>query len=320
MERGNENMIVLRNVLLGLIIGSFVMIPWMFSPRILAQQDILAMPEDLAIKKLENDIKDQVASDKEKIEKISVDSTNQVLKKTNQLPSRTFQLEVDSFFDPNFNYGKFSGRVTDIDQSSSILKISSESKNIKFFKASDPIQFRLSKDDYKNLFCEGFVRSVEENYFILYASNLSSCTTDVEYFRRGMVLVFHSPKLQERVKEASIHRSSLLQKKKDFLMELNSINQDVWSYEEKKVQISAEFDRKIAIIQKEKRDALAFHLAKNKDHITLQKELIYRLDTIDQEIQFYRVEKDAPLYDRWHLDQNLGVPVYERPEPLRAKR
>ena len=52
----------------------------------------------------------------------------------------------------------------------------------------------------------------------------------------------------------------------------------------------------------------------------LQRELAYRLDNIDKELSFYRIEKVEPLFDRWHLDHDLGYPVYERPEEIRPRR
>ena len=44
------------------------------------------------------------------------------------------------------------------------------------------------------------------------------------------------------------------------------------------------------------------------------------LDNIDKELNFYRLEKDELLFDRWHLDHDLGYPVYEKPEEVRPRR
>ena len=54
---------------------------------------------------------------------------------------------------------------------------------------------------------------------------------------------------------------------------------------------------------------------KKKDSIDLQKELSYRLDKLDNDLEFYRVDKDEPKIDRWHLDHDLGKPVTDRPRP-----
>ena len=66
--------------------------------------------------------------------------------------------------------------------------------------------------------------------------------------------------------------------------------------------------------------ALENLLSRKNDEIKLQRELVYRLDTIDQELDFYRIDKNELMIDRWHLDKDLGYPVYNRPEEIRPKR
>jgi hypothetical protein len=236
-----------------------------------------------------------------------------------KLPKETLKIGADSFYDTKFDYSKFSGRVTDRDATASIVKISSENKNVKFFRAGDLVEFKIqnSKDDG---LCQGFVRSIEENYFVMFVKDLFPCFPKEEYFRRGTALIMQSDKLAMRVREASIYRASLLNKKKDFMGQLNGINQDVWNFEERKIQVAAEYDQKIAEIEKQKTKALDQILSQKNDQIKLQRELAYRLDNIDKELIFYRVEKDELLFDRWHLDHDLGYPVYDKPEEIRPRR
>lgn len=283
---------------------------------LMAQQDILARPEEEAVKQLEEEIRGQVAGDKLIVRKRSAEAAQNTI--SNNLAKRTLSVEVDSFFDPKYDYSIFSGRITDRDETVSIIKVSAESRNIKFFRSGDKVQFRLPSKNGE--YCEAFVRGIEENYFVLYVKDLSPCYGTDEYFRRGTSLIFFSPKLLDRVREASIFRATLFQKKKDFLSQLNQLNHDVWNYEEQKMKVAAEYDKKIAELEKQKQLALDQHLSRKNDYVTLQRELIYRLDNIDKEIEFYRVEKEEPLFDRWHKDQDLGYPVFEKPEPLRARR
>jgi hypothetical protein len=192
-------------------------------------------------------------------------------------------------------------------------------QRLKFFRAGDLVEFKIqnSKDDG---LCQGFVRSIEENYFVMFVKDLFPCFPKEEYFRRGTALIMQSDKLAMRVREASIYRASLLNKKKDFMGQLNGINQDVWNFEERKIQVAAEYDQKIAEIEKQKTKALDQILSQKNDQIKLQRELAYRLDNIDKELIFYRVEKDELLFDRWHLDHDLGYPVYDKPEEIRPRR
>lgn len=238
---------------------------------------------------------------------------------TLSLPKETLKIDTDSFYDPKFDYAHFSGRVTDRDQTASIVKVSSENRNVKFFRAGDLVEFKI-QNNKDSEFCQGHVRSIEDNYFVMYVKDLHPCFPKQEYFRRGTALIMQSDKLATRVREASVYRASLLNKKKDFMQQLNSINSDVWNFEEKKIQVAAEFDQRIAEIEKQKTKALDELLTQKNDQIKLQRELAYRLDNIDKELHFYRVEKDELLFDRWHLDHDLGYPVYERPEEIRPRR
>jgi hypothetical protein len=236
----------------------------------------------------------------------------------NEIPKESLKIDADSFFDPKADYATFSGRVTDKDESGTIVKVSSENKNTKFFRASDPIFFKVQSfrgDSY----CKGSIRSIEENYFVMFVQDFRPCFPTGEYFRRGTALIFNSEKLSMRVKEASVYRASLIKKKRDYLVQLNSINQNIFGLEEKKIQMAAIYDQKIAEIEALKVKALDRMLAENTDHIRLQRELAFRLDGLDKELGFYRIDKEEPLFDRWHLDQDLGYPTHKRPVPQKEK-
>lgn len=237
----------------------------------------------------------------------------------NQVPRTTLKIDADSFYDIKFDYDTFSGRVTDRDATSSIVKISSENKNTKFFRAGDLVEFKI-QNNTDGEYCQGFVRSLEPDYFVMYAKDLFPCFPKEEYFRRGTVLLMRSEKLGQRVREASVYRASLLNKKKDFMTQLNDINNGIWNFEERKVMMAADFDRRIAEMEKEKLRALDELLTKKNDEIKLQRELAFRLDNVDKELDFYRIEKHELMLDRWHLDKDLGYPVYDRPEEIRPRR
>jgi hypothetical protein len=240
-------------------------------------------------------------------------------KPKNNVPRTTLVIDADSFYDETFDYENFSGRVTDRDATTSIVKISSENKNVKFFRAGDLVEFKVQSNK-EGEYCQGFVRSLEPDYFVMYIKDLFPCFPKEEYFRRGTALIMHSEKLAQRVREASVYRASLMTKKKDFMGQLNGINNGIWNFEERKVQVAADYDRRIAEIEKEKLHALDEILSKRNDEIRLQRELAFRLDTIDKELDFYRIDKHELMFDRWHLDKDLGLPVYDRPEEIRPTR
>lgn len=221
----------------------------------------------------------------------------------------------DSFFDPKHDYSIFTGRVTDRDGTSSIFKISSENKNIKFFRSGDLVHFRLASKETRN--CRGYVRSVEENYFVLFVQDITLCWGSGRYFRRGAMLVFQADILASRVRDASTFRIVLLKRRSSFFKQLNDVNHFVWSYDQEKVTLASEFDEKITKLRAAKQKAMDMLQAKKKDSINLQRELVYRLDHLAEDLEFYRVDKDDPKIDRWHLDHDLGKPVSKRPVKLK---
>lgn len=219
---------------------------------------------------------------------------------------------IDSFYDVDYDYSKFTGRVTDRDKTGNVFKISSENKNVKFFRSGDTVKFRMASKTTK--LCEGYVRSVEKGFFVIYVKDIYPCWKGGEYFRRGTMLFFETDALSARVRDASIYRIVLLKRRRDFLNQLNGVNHFIWSYDQQRQITAAEYDKKINEIQAGKQRAIELLLVKKKDSVNLQKELAYRLDALDKDLEFYRIEKDDLLYDRWHLDHDLGRPVGRRPQ------
>lgn len=223
----------------------------------------------------------------------------------------------DSFYDPNYDYAEFTGRMTDRDKTASILKITSENKNIKFFRSGDEVRFRLAGHRTEN--CKGHIRSVEDRFFVLYVKDITKCWGSAQYFRRGAMLVFSSDQLSARVQEAGNFRIILLKRRRDYLSQLNDINHFVWSFNQEKIKLASEYDQKITAIRKAKQQAMDLLNKKKEDSIGLQRELSYRLDKLDKDIEYYRIDKDEPKIDRWHLDHDLGKPVGKRPVELKYK-
>ncbi len=259
----------------------------------------------------------------------ALSNQTQIIRKDEVLNKSTFPTEedfatidtpvgLDSFYDPNIDYSKFSGRVSDKDATATILKIQVETENTKFFKASDPLNFWVARDRSKSP-CQGNVRAIEDGFLTIYVKNLLPCWGEAYNFRRGTILIFESERLANRVKDASRYRVALLSKKRDFLVQLNKVNRFVWGFSSEQVQVAAAFDRKILEIQKQKELALNSLIAKKKDQIRIQKELSYRLDELDKDLKYYLVEKDELFTDRWHLDHEEGLPTYKRPAPIKSR-
>lgn len=248
---------------------------------------------------------------------------NEVLNKSGTPKDEDFAtidnpIGLDSFYDPTVDYSKFSGRVSDKDETSTIIKVQLESDNAKFFKASDPVTFWvINKRDVSP--CQGNIRAVEDGYITMYVKNLYPCWGEAYTFRRGTILTFESDRLAGRVRDASRYRISLLLKKRDFLSQLNSVNKFVWGFSSEQVAVASDYDRKILELQKQKEIALSNLISKKKDQIRIQRELSFRLDELDKDLSFYQIEKDELFTDRWHQDRQTGLPTYDRPAEVKSR-
>ena len=215
------------------------------------------------------------------------------------------------------DYSVFYGRVTDKSRNGEILKISTENKHVKLFKAGDRIEFTVSRKENKKP-CLGYMRDVEDGMFVVSVEDFHPCWGSDNLFRRGTLLNFKSKVLFKRLKDADIYRSVLIKRKEDFLNQLNDVNIFLWSFKNQKVKSLAKFDQQIAAINENKQKEIEFLNLKRKDYLHLQKELTYRLDKLEQDIETYRIEKVELLRDRWSLDHDLGVPVGKRPQRVKS--
>ena len=220
--------------------------------------------------------------------------------------------KLQSLFDPNLDYKKFSGRMTDRDKVGDILKVFTENKNIKFFRPGDPLEFRLPNQS--NTFCRGFIKVVEKNYLTLYVKNLFKCFKKGEYIRRGSQMVFYAPILEERVKDAGLYRIILLRKKQEYWDQLRKMNQFIWNYDQRKIKVSADYDKRIVALENKKRKELDILLGKKRDQVFLQKEIVKKIEMLDSDLDFYIIDQYEPELDRWHLDHDLGLPVGKKPQ------
>lgn len=229
-------------------------------------------------------------------------------------------LEADNrgAINPNVDYEHFSGRVSDKDDNGRIFKIHVENNNTKFFRAGDQVEFKVNLRDKKD-FCKGHVRTVEDFHFTIEVETLGPCYSNSEYFRRGTVLNFYSQTLANRVLEASKFREQLIIRKEDFLKQLNDINHFLWSFDQEKVKTASKYDEEMNRLQREKRKALDDLITLKQERLTLQNELMKKLTELDESLLFYRVERQELMTDRWQADQDVGLPVGQRPQAMKKQ-
>ncbi len=226
------------------------------------------------------------------------------------------QLDNRGEIDPTIDYERFGGRISDKDDSARILKIKVENNNTKFFRTGDLVLFKVNLQEKKS-YCRAFVRDVEDFHFTIYVESFIPCYSETEYLRRGTRLNFYAKILAQRVFEASKYREQLIVRKEDFLKQLNDINNYLWTFDQHKVKVAADYDERINQLQREKRKALDDLITVKQEKILLQNELMGKLTELDGSLRFYRVERQELMIDRWNLDHDTGLPVGQRPQAMK---
>ncbi len=227
-------------------------------------------------------------------------------------------LEADNRgqINPEIDYERFSGRVSDKDDSSRIFKVKVENNNSKFFRAGDMVLFTVNLQDNRD-YCKAFVRNVEDFHFTIYVESLAPCYSTQKYFLRGTVLNFFSKALGVRVFEATKYREQLVVRKEDFLKQLNDINHFLWTFDQQKVKTAANYDEEINRLMREKRKALDDMIALKQERLNLQNELMGKLNELDESLKYYRVERQELMTDRWNSDHDQGLPFGQRPQAIK---
>ncbi len=218
--------------------------------------------------------------------------------------------------DPEVDYERFSGRVSDKDDSGRIFKVKVENNNTKFLRAGDLVLFKVNLREAGD-YCKAFVRSTEEFHFTIYVESLAPCYSTSDYFKRGTIVNFYSKALALRVFEASKYREQLILRKEDFLKQMNDINHFLWTFDQQKVKTAADYDEQINRLQREKRKAIDDMITLKQEKLVIQNELMKKLTELDESLLFYRVERQELMTDRWNLDSDQGLPMGQRPQNLR---
>ncbi|MBL7664729.1 MAG: hypothetical protein JNM93_06315 [Bacteriovoracaceae bacterium] len=225
--------------------------------------------------------------------------------------------DLRGFFDPNVDYTKFSGRVSDRDETERIFKIRVENNNTKFLSNGDKLMFSVNESARTGK-CSAYVRATEDFFITVYVEDFSPCWNPKEYFRRGTVLHFENEIMAQRVYEAGKQREILLLQHDDFLKQLNEINHFLWSYDQEKIKVTASYDEKINQLKEEKRKAVDSLIDKKQENLNLQLVLKKRLNEMDEKLRFYRIERQELLMDRWNLDHDKGLPMAQRPQVMKT--
>lgn len=215
-------------------------------------------------------------------------------------------------YEPQQDYSRFMGRVTDKNREENILKVETEAGNARLLKTGDMVEFRPQYLGIPGGLCRGFVRDTEEKHIVFSVEALSLCSKK-EYFRRGTLLSFFSPVLPRRVRDAVTLRARLLERREDFYNQLNDINHFIWSYDQQKVLARTGYERQIADLRRRMARSLNALISKKNDYIRLRGELARRLDAMDKDLAFYALNAPSRQKEFWEYDHESNLPVLKGP-------
>lgn len=213
-------------------------------------------------------------------------------------------------------YSVFYARLTDRNESSEILKFNTENPNVKLFQAGDQVKIFIASR-LEGPSCIGYVRDIEDQYMVVALKNVKQCWDEFGGLRRGAMVKIESQMLSKRIVDAGIFRDVLIKRKNDYLGQLKEVNKFLLNFKQYKLEEIAKIEKEIISLEEKKLIKVSALMAKRKDFIHLQRELNFRLDKLDEDIENYRLERVELLRDRWAKDQDFGRPYSNRPQEIK---
>ncbi len=219
-------------------------------------------------------------------------------------------LDFDGFLDPKRDYSKNIGRISDIHQEKKIFKVKVENDTTRFLKTGDTVLIRFEK--LSKAQCETYVVSTEISYVTLSWLTLDKCWDTKNYFRRGLVVHLESSVMQLRVQQASAYRRQLLERRNIYLKQLSDVNNFFWQYDTDRDKLLNEYDQKINALKNERSKVVGGLDEQRASKTKVQGELMQELNSIDELLNFYRIDRKEALTDRFYQDYDTSAPVDQK--------
>lgn len=204
----------------------------------------------------------------------------------------------------NENSNKFSGLISRINSTASLMRIRTDFGNIKFLNRKDRVEFW--NDTYPDVRCISYVEGRTNDYLLLKVSDFDRCIRKV-HFTTGTYLNFESKDLKETLSVAKELVEVLLKKRlamnakkqrhqKDLDGHVEKVDAVNKRYEILRQKLEIEWQKELASLEEDK--ARSFTEFKNSEA---------RLNEIDAKLERYRIEDHNLKLDRWSLDPALYI-------------
>ncbi len=198
--------------------------------------------------------------------------------------------------------GVFSGRVSKVNPSAGLVRISIDFTNMKYLNKKDKVEFWDERGS--SVKCKGFVIGKSNDHLLLRVPEFRYCLRNIAVMD-GAYLMFYSQDLVNNLKMGREVISILLKKRLALNGRLKRKEKDLESYIEKVNAVNMRYKVLRDKLEAEWRDEVA---ALEEDKIiTLRnfKDLERRVLEVDNKLEKYKIEDRNLKLDQWALDPRL---------------
>jgi hypothetical protein len=196
----------------------------------------------------------------------------------------------------------FSGRISRLNEASSLVRIKVDFENFKFLNKKDRVEFWEELNPNRR--CLGYIEARSSEYMLLKIPEYNLCIKRV-HFTTGSFLKMYSPDLEKNISIAQELVKVLLKKRLALNARKRRLNRELDIYTDKMEAINKRFE-----VLKQKlelewfRELSALDEDKTKQFKDF-KNTEARLDEVDHKLQVYKIKENNFKVDRWSLDSDL---------------
>jgi hypothetical protein len=198
--------------------------------------------------------------------------------------------------------GFFSGRISRINKTISVVRVKVDFDNIKYLNPKDKIEFWDERNDTQK--CKSYVIGRTSDYLLLKVPEMKFCEKYL-YFTTGSYFKFFSEDLLNNIKMGREVVGILIKKRMGVQGQMDVRNKELLSHMERVNTINARYQSLREKLEQEWQKEL--HALEEDKTYSLRsyKDLERRRDEIDQKLEQYKLKDENLTLDRWSLDSNL---------------
>ncbi|GEM_PF-436681 len=198
--------------------------------------------------------------------------------------------------------GIFSGRVSKINESASLLRVKVEFENFKYLNKNDRVDFWT--DTSPAFKCRGLVVGKSPEYLLMKVPDYVHCKKFVQ-MSYGSYLKFFSQDFLDNIKKGKSLVGVLLKKQMALSSKERRYKQDLDKYIERVGGLSQRYQILRDKLEQEWKDELS-KVEQDKTELLVEyNEVRKKLDDVNHKLEQYKVADDNLEMDRWSLDPKL---------------